>query len=475
MSQELQPAYLSQQSASIQELHESHPDIISRQATINIGTIGHVAHGKSSLTRALTSVDTVKFSDEKVNNITIKLGYANAKIFECRNSECTSEQRYFTSKSDTRDDVPCPKCEHPSTLIRHISIIDCPGHDDYMTTMLSGAALMDATMLLIAADQPCPQSQTVEHLQAITIGQNQNPIIVAQNKIDLVNETQARQNYSQIQSFLGAALQNKAAPSIIPISAARNLNIEHIINEIVKIPVPKRSLDKPPRFVSIRSFDTNRSGQSIDQMQGGIIGGTLIEGILKVGDIIEIRPGIIETTKEKTHKCYPLTTKIISLKAEGNDLKYALPGGLIAIGTMLDPALTKSDKMIGQVLGYPGTLPDIITKFKIKFYLLINKDQEVQTFLSEELGKLTKCGSEILITVSGCNVSAIITSEDAIVTGNGSEIEIQVSKPICIPDGVSIAISSKGLGHLSKNWRLIGYGIPVVQKREPKQQENIEE
>lgn len=147
------------------------------------------------MTRALTNIDTVKFSSEKVNNITIKLGYANAKIFECSNPECIAvNQRYFTGKFDARDDSPCPRCNRPAKLIRHISIIDCPGHDDFMTTMLSGVSLMDMTLLLIAAEQSCPQSQTVEHLQAITIGPRK-PVIVAENKIDLVNDVQARKNY----------------------------------------------------------------------------------------------------------------------------------------------------------------------------------------------------------------------------------------------------------------------------------------
>ena len=162
----------------------------------------------------------------------------------------------------------------PAKLIRHISIIDCPGHDDFMTTMLSGVSLMDMTLLLIAAEQSCPQSQTVEHLQAITIGPRK-PVIVAENKIDLVNDVQARKNYQEIKQFLAKALPSQKPP-IVPISAARNLNINHIIEEIVKIPVPKRDLKATPKFISIRSFDTNKSGANAEQLHGGVIGGALI-------------------------------------------------------------------------------------------------------------------------------------------------------------------------------------------------------
>ncbi|CAL6089959.1 Translation_initiation factor 2 gamma subunit [Hexamita inflata] len=274
MSNELQPEYLSQQLAQIQELNEQHQDVISRQATINIGLIGQVAHGTTTLFRALTS-----FTKDYCCNY--PLYYMNIKIFECSNSECTTQHRYFTQQSDTNDKIPCPMCEYPSTLIRHISIIECSGYDvDQMTTLLTSDQL-DATILVVAADQSCPQSQTVEYFKTIRISQTQLPIIVAQNKIDIVDETQARLNYSQIQSFLGTYLQNNETP-IIPVSAAVNLNIEYIINEIVKIPVPKRKLDKPPRVVSIRSFDVNRQGINIDQMKGGVIGGTLLDGILKV-------------------------------------------------------------------------------------------------------------------------------------------------------------------------------------------------
>ena len=242
------------------------------------------------------------------------------------------------------------------------------------------------------------------------------------------------------------------------------MNIDEIIKEIIKIPIPKRRLDKPPRFISIRSFDTNKSGNNVDSLVGGVIGGTLTEGILKVGDIVEIRPGIKEL-KDGKWKCFPLTTKIVSIKAETNDLRYALPGGLIAIGTLLDPALTKQDKMIGQVIGYPGTLPEIIMKMAIRFFMLFNKDAEINTYLANDMSKIMKKDCEILITVSGCNVQAKIVSDNAEVRGNGDLLEIEVSQPICVPDGVSIAISSKASGvSSSKNWRLIGYGIPEFAK-----------
>jgi translation initiation factor 2 subunit 3 len=147
------------------------PEIISRQATINIGTIGHVAHGKSTVVKAISGVQTVRFKNELERNITIKLGYANAKVYKCDNPECPRPTCYKSFKSEKEVDPPCERegCGGTYRLVRHVSFVDCPGHDILMSTMLSGAAVMDAALLLIAGNEPCPQPQTSEHLAAIEI------------------------------------------------------------------------------------------------------------------------------------------------------------------------------------------------------------------------------------------------------------------------------------------------------------------
>lgn len=125
-------------------------EVISRQATINIGTIGHVAHGKSTVVKAISGVQTVRFKNELERNITIKLGYANAKIFQC--PKCPRPSCYKSFKSD-RFEANCEKCSSKMNLVRHVSFVDCPGHDILMATMLNGAAVMDAAMLLVAANE----------------------------------------------------------------------------------------------------------------------------------------------------------------------------------------------------------------------------------------------------------------------------------------------------------------------------------
>merc|ERR1712130_878750 len=143
------------------------PEVISRQATINIGTIGHVAHGKSTVVKALSGVHTVRFKNELERNITIKLGYANAKIYKSEDPRCQRPVCY-TSASSTKEDV-FKMNGFEYGLVRHVSFVDCPGHDILMATMLNGAAVMDAALLLIAGNESCPQPQTSEHLAAIEI------------------------------------------------------------------------------------------------------------------------------------------------------------------------------------------------------------------------------------------------------------------------------------------------------------------
>ena len=133
------------------------PEVISRQATINLGTIGHVAHGKSTVVKAISGVTTVRFKNELERNITIKLGYANAKIYKCVDPTCPRPSCYKSFGSSKEDTPICDECKigggnGEMKLLRHVSFVDCPGHDILMATMLNGAAVMDGALLLIAID-----------------------------------------------------------------------------------------------------------------------------------------------------------------------------------------------------------------------------------------------------------------------------------------------------------------------------------
>jgi len=166
---------------------------------------------------------------------------------------------------------------------------------------------------------------------------------------------------SQIKKFVAGTVADSSP--IIPISAVLKYNIDIVCEHIVhKIPVPPRDFQSSPRLIVIRSFDVNKPGQDVMSLRGGVAGGSILKGILKVGDEIEVRPGIV--TKEDNPKegdsgikCTPIFSRVASLFAESNELQFAVPGGLIGVGTKIDPTLTRADRLVGQVLGLKGDLP----------------------------------------------------------------------------------------------------------------------
>mmetsp|Transcript_6289 Transcript_6289/g.16080 ORF Transcript_6289/g.16080 Transcript_6289/m.16080 type:complete len:508 (-) Transcript_6289:12-1535(-) len=450
------------------------PEVISRQATINIGTIGHVAHGKSTVVKALSGVMTVRFKNELERNITIKLGYANAKIYGRINppENVPGHYRAFGSASflDDKKRVVLPKGKHGDPnckyeikagkgsddkqcadgeweLLRHVSFVDCPGHDILMATMLNGAAVMDAALLLIAGNETCPQPQTAEHLAAVEIMKLQN-IIILQNKIDLVKEQAALQQYEDIKAFVEGTVAEKSP--IIPISAQLRYNIDVIAEYMTKkIPIPVRDFTSDPRMIIIRSFDVNKPGEEVCDLKGGVAGGSILCGVLKKGAEIEIRPGIVKKDAEGKITCTPIMSRINSLFAEQNELEYAVPGGLIGVGTKIDPTLTRADRLVGQVLGETGKLPEIYSDLEINYFLL-RRLLGVKTEGDKKAGKVEKLAKgEILMvnvgsTSTGGNVRAV----------KADLAKIELTVPVCTQVGEKIALSRR----VDKHWRLIGWG-----------------
>lgn len=228
---------------------------------------------------------------------------------------------------------------------------------------------MDAALLLIAANVDCPQPQTIEHLMALEI-MKLDHMIVLQNKIDIIfkDAEKTKENYKQIKEFMKGSIC-KNSP-IIPISAEQRYNIDAVCESICDIPIPKRKLNVAPKMIIIRSFDVNRPGTSIDELQGGVVGGSVLEGVLQVGMNVEIRPGHMFKDEEDNVQFTPIKSRIASLKAENNPLLYAVPGGLIAVGLTIDPSITRNDRMVGNVLGIEGHLPDIFVEVDIQFAML---------------------------------------------------------------------------------------------------------
>ncbi|KAJ4971959.1 hypothetical protein NE237_005058 [Protea cynaroides] len=420
------------------------------EATINIGTIGHVAHGKSTVVKAISGVQTVRFKNELERNITIKLGYANAKIYKCEDERCPRPmcyKAYGSGKEDT------PFCDVPGfenarmKLLRHVSFVDCPGHDILMATMLNGAAIMDGALLLIAANESCPQPQTSEHLAAVEIMRLQH-IIILQNKVDLIQENVAINQHEAIQKFIQKTVADGAP--VIPISAQLKYNIDVVCEYIVKkIPIPERNFISPPNMIVIRSFDVNKPGYEVDEIKGGVAGGSILRGVLKVNQFIEVRPGIVVKDENGSIRCTPIYSRIVSLYAEQNELQFAVPGGLIGVGTTMDPTLTRADRLVGQVLGEVGSLPEVFVELEVNFFLL-RRLLGVRTKGTEKQGKVSKLTKgEILML----NIGSMSTGARVVAVKNDLA-KLQLTSPVCTSRGEKVALSRR----VEKHWRLIGWG-----------------
>mmetsp|Transcript_58548 Transcript_58548/g.126703 ORF Transcript_58548/g.126703 Transcript_58548/m.126703 type:complete len:461 (+) Transcript_58548:63-1445(+) len=422
------------------------PEVISRQATMNIGTIGHVAHGKSTVVKGLSGIHTIRFKQEKERNITIKLGYANAKIYKNDSPDAKSPDCWTSFSSSTPDVVECPEGGN-WRLVRHISFVDCPGHDILMATMLNGAAVMDAALLLIAGNEACPQPQTSEHLAAVEIMRLKH-IIVLQNKVELIKAQQANAHYDEIKKFVAGTPADNAP--IIPISAVLKYNMDVLCQYLCTlIPIPPRNFTADPIMIIIRSFDVNRPGEEVQDLKGGVVGGSILKGVLRVGDEIEIRPGIINHDGD-TPTCKPIRSRIISLAAEQNALQFAVPGGLIGVGTKIDPTLTRGDRRVGQILGHPKKLPSIYIEIEVK-YNLLRRLLGVKTENDSKAGKVAKLKKGEMLMV---NIGSTAAGGRIVGIKENDMAKVYLTTPVCTQEGDKVALSRK----IDKNWRLIGYG-----------------
>lgn len=396
---------------------------IAVQPEFNIGLFGHVDHGKTTLTEALSGKWTDTHSEEIKRGITIRLGYANAAIYK-------TKEGYTTE----------PKAE--GVFQRIVSFVDAPGHESLMATMLAGATIIDGALLLIAANEPCPQPQTREHLQALEI-LGIKKVIVVQNKIDLVDKERLMKNYQQLKDFLkGTAYEN--AP-VIPISAMQRVNIDALLEAIQEyFPTPERDPSVDPKMFVARSFDINKPGSKIENMKGGVLGGALVQGCLKVGDEIEIRPGyFVEERNQKVHK--PLKTKIISLMTGNTPLEIAKPGGSIAVLTSLDPSIVKSDILTGNVVGYSEKLPLVLYALDLEVHLL----ERVVGSKEELIVEPIKLHEPLMLNVnSAVTVGIVVKLAKNIIT-------CKLKVPVCCDPGSRITISRR----IGNRFRLIGYGI----------------
>ncbi|MDP8023771.1 MAG: translation initiation factor IF-2 subunit gamma [Nitrososphaeria archaeon] len=393
-----------------------------------ISTDGIISHN-TTLVEAITGKWTSMHSEELKRGITIKIGYADAAIYEC--PELPEPERFNTEGNCPRGDVK---------LRRVISFIDSPGHESLMSVMLSGAALMDGSLLVIAANEPVPQPQTREHLQALKMIGIKN-IVVVQNKVDLVTYNQALNNYNKIVEFLNSFGYDQVP--IIPVSAQKKLNIDALLQAIEEyIPTPQRNPNAPALMQVLRSFDINKPGTRISDLKGGVLGGSLKQGKLRIGDKIEIKPGIPVKSSYQ-----PIITEVVSLAASSGQVEEVLPGGLIAIGTKLDPIFTKNDIMVGNYVAQVGYLPDPVNEIVIKYELF-----EYVIGLKEMVRyEKIKQGENIRLNIG------TMTNLGVVEEVTKDMMRIRLRRPAVTLRGDRVAISRM----VADRWRLAGSGTII--------------
>ena len=402
------------------------------QPVVNIGMVGHVDHGKTTLTRALSGVWTDTHSEERKRGISIKLGYADTAFYKTKDGEY-----YPTGKR------PDGKKDVDKELLRVVSFVDAPGHETLMAVMISGSSIMDGALLLISATEKCPQPQTREHLAALQIAGIEN-IIIVQNKIDIVTKERAIESHNEIKEFVKGTIAEDAP--IIPISAHHDVNLDILIQAIEDIiPTPDHGKQKEALMYVARSFDINRPGSRPDKLRGGIIGGSVVKGQFSVGDDILIAPGRRIQEGSKT-RWEPIKTVIESVQGGGLDLETIHAGGLCGVATPMDPNVTKADDLSGQVMARQGELPPIWEEFNLDLDLL----EHMVASGDDAPEKVRPLQPNEMLMIN----SATATSVGQVTAIKGKKCTLRLRLPICALEGSRITLSRR----IGTRWRLIGHG-----------------
>ncbi|MCC6034015.1 MAG: translation initiation factor IF-2 subunit gamma [Desulfurococcaceae archaeon] len=407
-----------------------------QQPEVNIGVVGHVDHGKTTLVQALTGIWTARHSMEIERGMTIFLGYADGNIAYCE--DLSPPESYTT-------ELTCPSGLE-AKLLRRVSYVDAPGHEAYMTTMLSGAMVVDGAILVIAANEPCPQPQTIEHLMALEILGVKN-IIIVQNKVDVVSREKALKNYEEIKKFVQGTIAEDAP--IIPVSALHKVNIDVVVEALYKlIPLPQRNLEAPPVMYVLRSFDINRPGTRYSEIQGGVIGGTIIHGVFRVGDEVKILPGIKKPGEsgKTSHLFTPVVTRIEEMRFGEYQVDEAKPGGLVAFRTTLDPSLTKANQLAGSIVVKADYELPVVRSIEIS-YNALSRVVDVRG----QPAKLPplQVGEKVVVAVGPATRIATVKST------RKDRVELNLEMPVATWRGARVAIGRRVIAR----WRLAGWGF----------------
>ena len=330
-------------------------DIIKKQpVNPNIGMLGSVGDGKSKCVQILTGFNPCTHSDEQIRNMTMKPGYRNLMI--CYN------EKYYTIKKKTKN-----KENEMKNLVHHLSIIDCPGHQELIFIMLSSILLMKGAIVVVSAAEPLDQKpQLIQHLAAAKLANL--PIILCHNKLDLVDKKIALKRKKELDEMLE---EMEIVPKvIIPTCFSRGYGVENLLEQIVKhFPKNTVNYDEDILFMSNRSFDINKPGTDAFDLKPGIIGGSLLSGKLSINDEVVITPGIFGKNSKGELYYDPFVTTISSIQSDKYSLESIIPGGLMGLGTSVSPALCKNDGMAGQVITGKNNIPKVYSELTLNLEL----------------------------------------------------------------------------------------------------------
>ncbi len=377
---------------------------------VNIGTIGHVDHGKTTLTAAITTV-------------LAKKGFAQAQDYGSIDKAPEERERGIT--------INTAHVEY-ETDTRHYAHVDCPGHADYVKNMITGAAQMDGAILVVsAADGPMPQTR--EHiLLSRQVGVPY--IVVFLNKVDMVDDEELLELVEmEVRDLLSEYDFPGDDTPVVAGSALRALegdaSYEEKILELMAavdeyIPTPERDTDKPFMMPVEDVFSITG--------RGTVATGRVERGQVRVGDEVEI-VGISEETSKTTVTGVEMFRKLLDYAEAGDN-----------IGTLLR-GVTRDNIERGQVLAKPGTITPH-TKFKAEVYVLTKEEGGRHTpFFSNYRPQFYFRTTDIT------GVCVLPEGTEMVMPGDNVTMEVELIHPVAIEDGTKFSIREGG--------RTVGAGI----------------
>ena len=452
-------------SMNISDITPISKDIIKNQPTINIILLGEKQKGKSTLVHSLSTPVNTRIKAEKEPErikerekiISQKIGYINTKLYKC--PKCSEPECYKAFNSEIENELKCKTCGTLLELIRHISFIDNPELNIKINLILNPNIISDAALLFIAADEKLNiMEESDNNFNENLISKN---TIIIQNKIDIVmKNNKAKEQYTQIKKF--AKNKNVQNSLIIPISAMLKFNLDVLIQYLTSIPIPKRDIISPPKFNIIHSYHFPHFFDDSTMLnKTGTLYGILQKGIFKLGDNVEILPGICLKIKNKEIRHCPIYGKITILQNEKNLSNYIIPGGLVNIGVQIDSEVCKNNKLEGCVMNLQEKGGNVYYKIGVKCHLLrklINIEKKEIGHNLEYVTDLKK-GEVVLLNINFISVGGHIIS---IKQNNFDEICIELKRPICLEISDKIILSRK----MGSIWRIIGWGEVISNGEE---------